>query len=204
MLPVSFNTYEKKTPALTKLIYTWCIALTVLWVVVFFLGHIVPINEKSIPAFILSFLTFLTLLACTIYLLVLKFMPSLSTTVRGIITTGSIDFHQTYLTQNGHIFQYSKMQNIKLFMMGYKGEDAGDGAKRNGEDNYIEFSFNNTVYKLYFTLTNKADAENYRAVAINFYEQNIKIKEWNVLGTTYGLEALNYAQIQEFKQKYKL
>jgi hypothetical protein len=71
-----------------------------------------------------------------------------------------------------------------------------------GNNNIIEIKLSNDVLKYYLCIRGKREENLLKSALLKLYENKVNINE-SVLGDkTFGLEHLNYKEIQDFKAKY--
>jgi hypothetical protein len=70
-----------------------------------------------------------------------------------------------------------------------------------GDNNHISFIHAGKERRAEFLLTSRKDWELLRHHVISWYQRGIKVVEDHRGSKTYGLEMLNYAQVQQFKQR---
>jgi hypothetical protein len=69
-----------------------------------------------------------------------------------------------------------------------------------GDKNFISFKYNGVAKKFELLLTSKEHWQSLRTHLIDWYRQGIIIQESAQGMKSYGMEVLNYSQIQEFKK----
>ena len=117
-----------------------------------------------------------------------------------VITKDKIEF-------NDNIFTIKSLENIKIFYDSFDKERIKTGTysyrTSNGIDNYIEFVFNSTVYKIQFYMKSEIEYENLRAVLLDWYYNEYSFYEGFELGRTYLLKSLDYKEIQILNEKIR-
>lgn len=121
-------------------------------------------------------------------------------------STGVLSISTDYIEVNYEKFPMSELKAILISVSGWQSYKAtGDRSMpvsdfNTGDNNIISFVYNERKVECEFLLRSKEDWQLLREHVINWYRRGIKVIENNTAGKTYGLEALNYSQVQEFKK----
>ncbi len=121
---------------------------------------------------------------------------------------GSITLTDEYIEINNQRFVLKEIRNLKVEINEYDGQiEIVTYTRRdyilNGTNNKISFEFLGLKIKYNFYISNTQVLNDFKVLYNNWYKEKINFIETTKVGRTYGMEYLNYQQIQDFKRKYE-
>ncbi|HEX8331745.1 MAG TPA: hypothetical protein VF622_03940 [Segetibacter sp.] len=103
-------------------------------------------------------------------------------------------------------FSLHEIKSFKLSISGWRSYKRSSDRSQpvsnmhNGDKNYLTVVVNDQTTKCEFLLISKEHWQHLREHVMNWYYLNLNVSEDNNGGRSYGLECLNYNEIQEFKK----
>jgi hypothetical protein len=122
----------------------------------------------------------------------------------GRTLTESLIFDTDKILIGSQKFDLNSLNKLTIRIWNYDGErytPLGRGNQiQKGIDNTLEFEVNGNKYKFTFYLQSELIKTELGNLFKTWYRNGIVFQEFDRTGKTYGLQQLNYKQIQEFKR----
>ncbi len=110
------------------------------------------------------------------------------------------------ITAFGRVYKISELNAILVSFSGWRSYKRSTDRSvpltdmHTGDSNFLQFVYKGSENKFEFLLETQEHWQQLRSHVISWYRRNIKVIENAGGGRSYGLEILNYSQIQEFKK----
>ncbi|MCE3281862.1 MAG: hypothetical protein K0Q66_599 [Chitinophagaceae bacterium] len=119
---------------------------------------------------------------------------------------GRLELTDQSIRLQGETFRLEDLDSISVSIAGWRSYSRSNDRSmpvnelHTGDKNYISFIHSGKEHRAEFLLASHNDWELLRHHVISWYQRGLKVVENHHGNKTYGLEMLNYAEIQEFKR----
>jgi hypothetical protein len=120
---------------------------------------------------------------------------------------GRLHLSEDQISINHSFLKLSEIISIKLFITGWKSYKRSPSRNQpieglqNGDKNFITITGKDGVTKCEFFLSSEKHWQLLREHLLSWYRKRMIVSEEATFGKSYGLQNLNYKEIQEFKKE---
>lgn len=122
-------------------------------------------------------------------------------------TVGVLLINENGISIHNDDYSYAQIKSIELLISGWKSHqrsfDRGQPIQQlnNGDKNFLTLYTSTGKIGIEFLLTTQEHWCQLREYVVQWHRDGINLKEANAAGKTYGLQTLNYKEIQKYKQQ---